>query len=84
MTKSPAEVIIEKFGGPAKVAALLDLDVSRVYRWTYPEERGGTGGFVPQKHQIKLLEAARTDGIALAPADFFPSQPLPVHMDAAS
>jgi hypothetical protein len=71
--KSPAETIIEKFGGPAKVAVVLGLDVSRIYRWTYPEERGGTGGLIPQKHHLKLLEAARAEGIAITAIDFFPA-----------
>lgn len=54
------------------VAEILGLDVSRIYRWTYSKERGGTGGLVPQPHQLRLLEAARVRGIALEPSDFFP------------
>lgn len=69
---TPAELIIGKFGGHSKIAEVLGVDVSRVYRWTYPEDRGGTGGLIPQKHQVRLLEAAPELGIELAPADFFP------------
>jgi hypothetical protein len=69
---TPAEIIIEKFGGHARIAEILGVDVSRVYRWTYPEDRGGTGGLIPQKHQSKLLAEARSLGIGLTPADFFP------------
>lgn len=71
MDKTPAEIIIEKLGGHQAVAAMLGCDVSRVYRWTYPVERGGTGGNVPHKHQNALLIAARDKGIAIEPADFF-------------
>lgn len=80
--KTPAELVIEKFGGHARVAEVLGVDVSRVYRWTYSSERGGTGGLVPQKHQAKLMEAAVAGGIELAPADFF--APLPPERAAAA
>lgn len=68
---TPAERIIEKFGGAAKLAELLQVDVSRVYRWTYPADRGGTGGLIPTKHQHRLIEIGRDHGIKIAPADFF-------------
>lgn len=70
---APATTIIEKFGGYARVAELLNCDVSRVYRWTYPVENGGTGGTVPAKQQAPLLEAAKRTGVNLTPADFFAS-----------
>ncbi len=69
-----AQRIIEKCGGPEAVAALAGVHVSRVYRWTYPRERGGTGGLIPTRHQTALLEKARDKGIELTPADFFPSE----------
>lgn len=50
---------------------MVGADVSRVYRWTYPKEKGGTNGRIPTKHQQKLLDAARAEGIDLAPEDFF-------------
>lgn len=66
-----ASRVIEKCGGHAVVAALVGVDVSRVHRWTYPPERGGTGGVIPTKQQAKLLTAARASGIDLKPDDFF-------------
>ena len=72
MNKSPADMVIEKFGGHRVVAEILGIDVSRVYRWTYSREQGGTGGSIPQKHQIPLMNAAREKGIILSHADFFP------------
>ncbi|MGP9819229.1 hypothetical protein ACTZWW_04370 [Salinarimonas sp. NSM] len=51
---------------------MLGVNVSRVYRWTYPVARGGTGGVIPARHQAKLLTTARERGIELEPADFFP------------
>jgi hypothetical protein len=82
---TPAELVIGKFGGHARVAEILGVDVSRVHRWTYPKERGGTGGFIPQRHQTRLLDEARLEGLDLAPADFFPPSlpPAPQHVEAA-
>jgi len=66
-----AEHIILKIGGFQKTAEMLGLDVSRIYRWTYPKCRGGTGGVIPTKHQNILLTKARLKGIDLMPEDFF-------------
>lgn len=68
-------MVIEKCGGHQKVAAALGVDVSRVHRWTYPRERGGTGGVVPSRHQQRLLDWAKGQGIELSPGDFFALEP---------
>lgn len=68
---NPAQKIIEKCGGHAKVAEMIGVHVSRVHRWTYPKDRGGTDGLIPTQQQQALLEAARSRGIALTPSDFF-------------
>lgn len=69
-----AKHVIDKCGGPDKVAEMCGCHVSRVYRWTYPIERGGTGGLIPTRRQTTLLEQARARGIDLTPADFFPRE----------
>lgn len=61
------------FGGPARVAEITGADLSRVYRWTYPKSRGGTGGRVPERHEAALLAAAAREGIALTAEDFRPT-----------
>ena len=73
---NPAQVVISKLGGAQEAARLAGVDVSQVYRWTYPPERGGTGGRIPSKRQHRLLEAARDGGIELSPADFFELRPV--------
>lgn len=83
MSKTPAESVIEKFGGHQDVANVLNCHLSRVYRWTYPIERGGTAGLIPQRHQQSLLAAAAERGIALVPSDFFPAQKPPSSGEAA-
>jgi hypothetical protein len=68
MQVSPvASRVIAKCGGHQVVADVLGIDVSRVYRFTYEPERGGTGGLIPTKHQHTLLEKFPK----LKPADFF-------------
>lgn len=67
----PAKSIIGKLGGPQKVAKITGRDVSRVYRWMYPADRGGAGGVIPHAEARKLLEHARTNDVALSPEEFF-------------
>jgi hypothetical protein len=69
----PAKSIIAKIG-IEKVAEITGKHVSRVYRWMYPKERGGTGGLIPQTDAPTILKYARDNSIELSPADFFPAQ----------
>ena len=68
---NPASRIVALLGGPQTTAELAGVHISRVFRWTYPKARGGTGGLVPARHQQRLLDQARARGIALEPEDFF-------------
>ena len=65
----PAKSVIAKIG-IEKVAEVTGKHVSRVYRWMYPKEKGGTGGFIPQADAQTLLGYARREGIALSPSEF--------------
>lgn len=65
---SPAEVVIDRFGGVRPLARLLDLDHSSVARWPKPKPRG-LGGFIPSNHHQKLLALATAKGIKLSPKD---------------
>ena len=67
----PANSIIEKCGGFAAVADMVSLSEIQVRKWTYPKEKGGTGGLVPSSRQAQLLEAAQAQGKPLTPEDFF-------------
>lgn len=77
--KSQAERIIAKFGGARRLAIILKqadesqaLNPSSIYRWTYPKEKGGTGGVVPTAALPLLIKAARLEGIFLTPEDLYP------------
>ena len=76
----PAASIIERFGGPTKVAALLGVHRTRVHNWK--ATRGGTGGLIPQRYHVRLLEEARRAGIPLTANDFL-ARPAPQSGEAA-
>ena len=75
--KKQAASVIKKCGGFSFVAKLLGVDRSRVYRWTYPKDIGGSGGIIPAKYHNELLRKARESGIDLTPEDFFEATPAP-------
>lgn len=70
-----AEHVIEKCGGFKQVSEWLGLDLSTVYRFTYPRSKGGTDGVIPAQHQGVLLAKARENQIDLRPDDFFDAPP---------
>lgn len=76
-----AERLIQKFGGARRLAVLLrqveptkKWTASAIYRWSYPEAKGGRGGVVPQRHWALIEKAARLDGIVLSLDDFMPGR----------
>ena len=71
----PAHTVITICGGVKAVADMTNRNESRVRRWTYPKQRGGTDGLIPSDMQPILLEAARSRGINLRPEHFFPAIP---------
>ena len=74
----PARTIILKMGGAPKVAKILGIDESTVYRWVWPKQnpkkRGarGTGGLVPAERQQQIMEWSRKHGYPIHAGDFFP------------
>lgn len=65
---SPANRVIEAFGGPRALARRIGLDHSWVVRWR-KEPPEGTGGLIPSRHHRSILRAAQTDGITLTADD---------------
>lgn len=68
---NPAAAVLRKCGGAKRVAEWRGLTLAAVHKWTYPRERGGTGGTIPADQQLPILLDARRAGIDLVPADFF-------------
>lgn len=67
----PASSIIDRCGGPAKVAEHLGIHRTRVYAWQAPRDKGGTDGIIPMKHAQVLLRDAHVLGANISPEDFF-------------
>lgn len=65
---SPANRVIEAFGGPRALAREIKRDHSWVVRWRKdPPE--GTGGLIPARHHRAILNAAKRLGITLTADD---------------
>lgn len=69
--QNPASSLIKKSGGHEVVSKWTGATVTSVYRWTYPKEKGGTGGRVPQDRIQPWIEKANENGIKLKLSDFF-------------
>lgn len=68
----PATTIINRLGGPTKVAEIAGVHRTRVSNWKRKKEEGGTGGVIPFKHVPALLAAAKECGVKLKVEDFLP------------
>lgn len=66
----PARTIIERLGGPAKVAEITGTALTAPYRWQVAVEKGGTGGFIPRKYHRQILDFAGANEIDIAASDF--------------
>ncbi len=67
---TPAEKIIAKFGGMRPLARAIGVSPSAVCFWTYPRERGGTGGYIPTAQIPKIKFAAEVLGVELTAEDW--------------
>jgi hypothetical protein len=66
---SPADIVIERFGGVRPLARLLELNHSSVARWPAPKTKRGSGGLVPSQYHRRLLDLARERGIELSASE---------------
>lgn len=66
---SPADKVIEAFGGVRATARALGLNSSSVSRWRMPAEKRGLAGRVPSIHQATILVYARKNGMRLTAED---------------
>jgi transposase-like protein len=75
---SPAELVIERFGGVCALARVLKKNPSTISRWRKSQLDGGTGGLVPSRSQSVLLELAKQRGIPLTPSELLTGIPEPL------
>lgn len=76
MALEPAASIIKRLDGASHVAKALGVSYSQVCKWTWSKARGGTGGLIPQRHHLPVLDLARRLDRPLTAADFLPSSPI--------
>ena len=67
---APGQQVIARFGGIRPMASKLGVAVSTVQGW---RERGA----IPARHHARVLEAARTEGLDIGPADLDAADPAP-------
>lgn len=65
-----AERLIRRFGGAQRLVSILKaighpMRPSAIYKWTYPKEKGGTGGIIPTRAWPLLMLAARYEGVVI-------------------
>ena len=76
---SQARRVIAKFGGATKLSkALTQIGKPKcrvqVSKWDMSIEAGGTGGIIPARAMMDVLEAARYEGIMLSKEDLDPRE----------
>lgn len=69
-----AERVVSKFGNARKLAVLLELDPSTVYKWNMPVARGGTDGRIPSDKLERIMAIARPHGVLLTDEDVSPKR----------
>lgn len=69
----PACGVIERCGGVDAVAKMTGRHPSRVRRWTFPKERGGTDGLIPFREGLKIRNATEAGTDPITADDLSPS-----------
>ena len=70
-TYNQAQKIVARFGGEAKLAALIKISRISVYRWQYRRPYG-SDGLIPTAQIEKIRSIARLEGILLRDEDWVP------------
>lgn len=66
---TPADKVIEAFGGVRATARALGINSSSVSRWRMPADKRGLDGRVPSIHQATILRLAKQSGLNITAAD---------------
>lgn len=68
---NPAKTVIDLCGGPLAVSEMTGRTLYRVHRWSWPREKGGTDGMIPQEAMLEMLAKAPERGIKDLTAEHF-------------
>jgi hypothetical protein len=82
---TPAGRAIAAFGGARPLAKAIGRDFATVYKWTYAEDKGGTGGVIPFRSAQRIYAEAKARGIPLTMSDLVdpPAPPAPSAAEGA-
>lgn len=74
---SQAERVVTLFGGRSrlhKALAAIGFHISygQLILWNKPREKNGTGGVIPPRAIVPILEAARYEGVHIGEGDLSP------------
>lgn len=72
-----AKTIIQKLGGVRKAARVLGVPRGTVSDWNVADR-------IPAHRQVEVMRRARSHGVPLSPADFFPASELTGQDDSSS
>lgn len=76
-TMTPAEKAIAAFGGVRRLSVAIGRNPSSVSRWCLPIGKGGTGGYIPARVQLRVIEAAKRDGVRFTAEDLLATEEDP-------
>ena len=62
MRTSPAQHVVNQFGGLRRTARKLGLSHTAVWLWLQPASRRGSGGKIPNRLQSKIRQIAIEEG----------------------
>lgn len=77
MYLSPAQYVIELFGGIRATSRAVGASPETVRKWREPKERRGCGGLIPSGWQVHILAYAGLHGLDITPADMIYGRELP-------
>jgi hypothetical protein len=69
MHLTPAEYVVEIFGGVRKAGVALGRTASSISKWKKSDKNGGCGGRVPSRMQEVVLQVARIKKLDITAED---------------
>lgn len=68
---SPAELVVEVFGGVTEVARIVGRSPAGVSIWCLPKAKSGLDGEIPMAVRCRIIDVAKERGIALTIEELF-------------
>jgi hypothetical protein len=69
MMITPADIVVEEFGGVRKLAKIIKRSPASVSKWRRHETKDGQRGLLPSSITARILVAARKRGLKITAED---------------